>query len=413
MEEATAQTADMALPDRHTLDFAYAHRLDDVRQLALQAARHTGIDMPAALEQISGWQAARHKIPSWAGNKGIIYPTHLSMEQCSSEATARYKRAVVETCTSGHRTMADLTGGFGIDCAFMAPAFGKVTYVEKDSRLCEIARHNFPQAGIRHIEVVNGNCTGFLEKMEETDWIFLDPARRDGHGGRVTAMTDCEPDVTVLEDALLQKAPHVLLKLSPMLDFHLAVNTLKHVAEAYMVSVENECKELLLVLRRGEALPPDDVPIRCAMLASGTGKRTDTLSFTRRGERESPCTYATRPLAYLYEPDAAVLKAGAFRSVACTYNVEKLHPNSHLYTSAQLVGNFPGRTFRIDDCMGFGKKELRRLSDLKRANISARNFPASTAALRSRLKLEEGGDAYLFATTLADGKRVLLRTSRP
>lgn len=404
----------MALPDEHTLKFAYEHRFDDVKLLALQSARHTDVDMPAAMEQISGWQVARHKIPSWAGNEGIIYAPHLSMEQCSSEATARYKRTVIEACTGGHQVMADLTGGFGIDCAFMAPAFGKVTYVEKDRLLCEIARHNFRQTGIGYIKVVNDSCTGYLGKGGEADWLFLDPARRNGHGGKVVAMADSEPDVTSLEDTLLKKAPHVLLKLSPMLDIHLAVNTLKHVAEAHVVSVENECKELLLVLQRDGALPPDDVPIHCAMLASGMGRHIKPiLSFTRRSEREALCTYASRPLAYLYEPDAAVLKAGAFRSVAHIYNVYKLHPNSHLYTSEQHVVNFPGRTFRVDDCLGFSKKELRRLSGLERANISTRNFPTSAAALRSRLKLAEGGNTYIFATTLANGKKVLLRTSKP
>lgn len=393
-----------------TLQFIRLHRTDDVRSLALQAGRHPSVDIPAAVTQIAGWQAARTKIPTWAATDGILYPPHLSMEQCSSELTADYKAAIVAQAGGERHSLTDLTGGFGIDFSALAAEFERADYVERQEVLCELARHNFPLLGLKHATVHQADATEYLQGMEPVSWLFLDPARRDGHGGKTVAIADCEPDAALLEPLLLAKAGRVLLKLSPMLDLSQALHTLKHVVQAHVVAVGDECKELLLVLAADAALQPDEVPICCVNLPAAA----NIFTFSRQEEQNAPCIYADAPRAYLYEPHAALLKAGAFRSLAYIYKVEKLHPNSHLYTSDTPVEGFPGRTFRIDGWGGFGKREVKELLEgEKKANLTVRNFPASVAELRKRLKLSEGGNIYLFATTLADGQKVLIRCSKP
>lgn len=399
----------MALLSESTLRFVQEHRTADVRTLALQASRYPEVDMPLALTQIAGWQIAKAKIPTWAATEGLLYPVHLSMEQCSSEVTARYKAEVVKRLSPHPVSLVDLTGGFGIDCSFLAEAFRSVTYVERQEALCEIARHNFAVLNQNHIRVENGDAVAFLQEMQAVDWLFIDPARRDGHGGKTVAIADCEPDVAFLEETMLQRAGRVLVKLSPMLDLSLALQTLRHVAEAHIVSVDNECKELLLVLQADVSPEADDVPIHCVNLS---GDEVQTLCFTRRQEQQAVCTYAS-PAGYLYEPNASILKAGAYRSLAADYEVKKLHPNSHLYTSSHYLPRFPGRRFRIEAVGGFGKKEVKELlGSVKKANLTVRNFPASVVDLRKRLKLSEGGDTYLFATTLSDESRILIRCSK-
>lgn len=403
----------MALND-DTLRFIREHRRDDVRTLALQARRYPAVDMPAAITQIAGWQVAREKVPTWAENEHILYPVHLSLEQCSSETTARYKAEVIAKSGSLHDSFTDLTGGFGIDCAFLSACFRQATYVERQEALCRIASHNFPALNLNHISVCHDDGIRHLRQMQPVDWAFIDPARRDGHGGKTVAISDCEPDVSALEPLLLEKAQHVLIKLSPMLDLTLAVNDLKHVREAHIVSVGNECKELLLVLGH-DTSAAEDIPIHCVNLLHTAASQPacldrQSLVSTRRQEKERPCPYASVPKAYLYEPNASLLKAGAFRSISYIYKVEKLHPNSHLYTSDEFIADFPGRKFRIDGTTGFGKKEVKELLGTeKKANLTVRNFPASVAELRKRLKLAEGGDTYLFATTLADERKLLIR----
>lgn len=393
---------------QETIRFIRTHRLDDVRSLALQSRKYPAVDMPAAITQIAGWQAAKEKIPAWAEKEDILYPVHLSLEQCSSEVTAQYKVEIIAKSGSQRNTFTDLTGGFGIDCAFLSAGFEQATYVERLPSLCEIAAHNFPLLDLNHITVCNDDSVQHLQSMPSVDWIFIDPARRDGHGGKTVAISDCEPDVAALEDLLLEKAKHVLVKLSPMLDLTLAINDLKHVQEAHIVSVNNECKELLLVLSHNEKLSAEDIPVHCINLTHSQGQQS--LTFTRQQEKDSACSYTSLLKTYLYEPNASILKAGAFRSLSYIYKVEKLHPNSHLYTSDQYVADFPGRKFRITDSCSFNKNEVKEMLDTeKKANLTVRNFPASVAELRKRLKLAEGGDTYLFATTLADEKKVLIR----
>ena len=401
----------MTLLNDETLRFIRLHAADDVRALALHARPEPGVDLPAALEQIAGRRVLAAKVPRWAAAEDIVCPPRLSLEQCSSEATARHKAEIVRRFGGARDRLADLTGGLGVDCSFLAPLFRETDYVERQETLCELAAHNFPRLGLEHVRVHRAEAADFLEGLS-ADWIFLDPARRDAQGGKTVALADCEPDVTRLEDRLLACAPRVLLKLSPMLDLTLAMHQLKRVAEAHVVAVDNECKELLLVLER-DCLDADAgrTPIHCVNLRGGAAAQTFT--FTRRSEQEAPCPLAEEPGIYLYEPNAALLKAGAFRSLCPAYQVSKLHPNSHLYTSDCLVDGFPGRRFRITGRSGFGKKELKTLLDgVRQANLSARNFPASVAELRKRLRLADGGDVYLFATTLSDGQKTLIRAEK-
>lgn len=385
--------------------FIREHASDDVRTLALQTKKYPDVDMPSAITQIAGRQAAAGKIPTWAAVEDIRYPKHLSMEQCSSETTARYKARLLQG-----GSLADLTGGFGIDCAFLAAGFESATYVERQAELCEIAAHNFPLLGLSHIDVRNEDGIRYLQDMSPVDCLFLDPARRDGHGGKTVAISDCEPDVAALEGLLLGKARRVMIKLSPMLDLALALKELPHTQEVHILSVHNECKELLVLLGQ---TPPEAVVIHCVNLSAKGTQAEQHFAFTREEEQRSECAYTDTLGGYLYEPNASLLKAGAFRCLTAGYPVRKLHPNSHLYTSDTFIAGFPGRIFRIAGQCSFNKKEVKeKLADLKKANVTVRNFPATVAELRKRLRLTEGGDVYLFASTLNNGQKVLIRCEK-
>ena len=383
-----------------TLRFIEENARADVRSLALQAKKYPQVDMAMAVVQIAGRQIAEAKVPSWYHTEGLLYPKHLSMEQCSSEATAIYKAGLVEG-----DSFADLTGGFGIDCSFLSRKFKQADYVERQAELCELAKHNFPLLGLS-IGVHNEDGVEYLKQMQPVDCLFLDPARRDGHGGKTVAIADCEPDVSALEDLLVEKAKKVMVKLSPMLDLSLALKHLKYVREVHIVSVNNECKELLLILQKESA--STDIIIHCEHIVNASEHQS--FSFTQEQERTSDCPFATEVGVYLYEPNASILKAGAYRSLTQTYACKKLHASSHLYTSEQFIEDFPGRRFKVEAVSGFGKKELKEfLQGMEKANLTIRNFPSSVADLRKRLKLKEGGEDYVFATTLADESKVMIK----
>ena len=416
--------------------FIKEHREDDVRQLALQASRYQGIDMPTALTQIAGWQSMCDKVPTWAACDDIIYPPHLPLEQCSSEATAIYKYSIV--AASAHKeSLVDLTGGFGIDCWFMSRAFQQTTYVERQAELVDIAKHNFQVLPINflfleqrgqsqacldsaesrqnrseaQLSIINCQFEDWLTSQPSFSWLFIDPARRDGHGGKTVAISDCEPDIGMMEEMLVSKASRVMVKLSPMLDLDLALHQLKHVEEAHIVAVDNECKELLLVLSQETTTNIDHTPIHCVNIKKDEVQK---FSFFRAEEQQTTYDMANKLGFYLYEPNAAILKAGAYRCLAKRYGLQKLHANSHLYTANQAVIHFPGRTFCIESFCGFRKKELKALlSDTPKANLTIRNFPASVAELRKRLHIQEGGDTYLFATTLHPAQKILIKCSKP
>lgn len=383
-----------------TQDFILRHRTEDIRKLALKASKDKGVDMPTALAQIEGWQIACRKLPAWSRTDGILYPPHLSMEQCSSEATAGYKATIL----GKGDTFTDLTGGFGVDCSYLARSFKQAWYVERNETLCAIARHNFATLGLHHIQVCNEESAQFLKHMPPKDALFLDPARRDEHGGKTVSISDCTPDVKDLFPILCTKAERILVKLSPMLDISQAIQDLPRITTIHVISVNNECKELLLFYdgKKEEGYP--------VFHTINMGKTMQRFNFTREEEQEAICTYASQPESFLYEPNAALLKAGAYRILSHKFHVKKLHTNSHLYTSYTLCPSFPGRIFRIDSFSSFSKKDLKSfLPEDRKANLTVRNFPASVSDLRKRLKLKEGGDVYLFATTLQKGDKVLIK----
>ena len=388
-----------------TLAFIRQNADADVRQLALRGTKDPAVDLAFALDQIAGRQTARRKLPTWAATEGLVYPPRLSMEQCSSEPTARYKQQLAGR-ESDNRRMVDLTGGFGVDFSFMARFFGKAVYVERQASLCAIARENFSQLSLPQAEVVCADAEAYLRQMPPADLIYIDPARRDSHGGRTYAISDCTPDVLALRDLLMAKGRRVLIKLSPMLDWRKAVADLgeQYVREVHIVSVGNECKELLVVM---EAEPtPDPSPREGRLVCVNDGS---CFEVALPLNSESPLPWGGVGGGLLYEPNASIMKAGCFAEVARCFGVSPIAHDSHLFVSDDVVAGFPGRTFRIEAVTSLNKRDLKAaLRDLRQANISVRNFPLTVAELRRRLKLSEGGSTYIFATTLANGDRVLL-----
>lgn len=489
-----------------TLDFIRQHQDDDVRRLAFLGSKYPEVDMPFALDQIRGRKMARVKLPRWASIDGIIYPPHISMEQCSSEQTALYKAELAarllglspsssengeekekesENASNLHLSeicefagkgavdsefakneatckkqqiltevdrnvneikeephegdfseeigFVDLTGGFGVDFSYIASRLGvKSMYVERQAHLCEAAKENFGRLGLKNAIVKNGDgievlhsfaskkkaaasdSLGITEEQPRSllktnlglKLIFIDPARRDDAGNKVVSLKDCTPDVTLLQEEMLSKADYVIIKLSPMLDWHRAVSELNCVQEVHIISVNNECKELLLVL---SARNMGNLRIYCV---------NDAQSFVcEESDMESSSVkiapFTLEEMQYLYEPNASLMKAGCFSVLSERYGARMLSKNSHLFVSREPIAVFPGRSFRIIAISSFNKKELKRhLSGITKANIATRNFPLSVAELRKRLKLKDGGETYIFATTLSDESHVLVITEK-
>ena len=504
-----------------TLDFIRQHQYDDVRQLAFLGSKYPEVDMPFALDQIRGRKIARVKLPRWASIDGIIYPPHISMEQCSSEQTALYKAELAArllglspsssengeekekesenasnlhlseicefagkgavdsefakneaTCKkqqiltelkekvheikgephggdfSEETGFVDLTGGFGVDFSYIAARLGmKSMYVERQAHLCEAAKENFERLGLKNAIVKNGDgievlhsfaskkddaaskSLGITEEQSRSllktnlglKLIFIDPARRDDAGNKVVSLKDCTPDVTLLQEEMLSKADYVIIKLSPMLDWHRAISELSHVREVHIISVNNECKELLLVLSvrnmgdmeassaDGEVKHAGNLRIYCVNDAQSFV--CDELDMESSSVRIAPPVL--EEMQYLYEPNASLMKAGCFSVLSERYGARMLSKNSHLFVSMEPIEDFPGRSFRIIAISSFNKKELKRhLSGITKANIATRNFPLSVAELRKRLKLKDGGETYIFATTLSDESHVLVITEK-
>ena len=441
-----------------TQDFIRQHQDDDVRQLAFLGSKYPEVDMPFALDQIRGRKMARVKLPRWASLEGIIYPPHISMEQCSSESTALYKAELaarllalpVSSSFSEEIGFVDLTGGFGVDFSYIAARLGvKSMYVERQAYLCEAAKENFGRLGLKNAIVKNGDGIEVLHSFHpkkkdaasdddslgitydqplsllKTNLglkiIFIDPARRDDAGNKVVSLKDCTPDVTVLQEEMLSKADYVIIKLSPMLDWHRAISELSHVREVHIISVNNECKELLLVLSArnmgdmeassadGEVKHAGNLRIYCVNDAQSFV--CDELDMESSPVRIAPPVL--EEMQYLYEPNASLMKAGCFGALSDRYDARMLSKNSHLFVSQAPIEAFPGRSFRIIAISSFNKKELKRhLSGITKANIATRNFPLSVAELRKRLKLKDGGETYIFATTLSDESHILVITEK-
>ena len=398
-----------------TQDFIRQHQDEDVRQLAFLGSKNPEVDMPFALDQIRGRKMARAKLPLWANIDGIIYPPHISMEQCSSESTALYKAELAArlfglpaSSSSEEIGFVDLTGGFGVDFSYIASRLGMSSmYVERQAHLCEAAKENFERLGLKNAIVKNEDGIEVLHSLKELKLIFIDPARRDDAGNKVVSLKDCTPDVTVLQEEMLSKADYVIIKLSPMLDWHRAISELSHVREVHIISVNNECKELLLVLsarNMGENL-------RIYCINDAQSFVCDELDMESSSVKIAPSTL--EEMQYLYEPNASLMKAGCFGVLSERYDARMLSKNSHLFVSREPIAAFPGRSFRIIAVSSFNKKELKRhLSGITKANIATRNFPLSVAELRKRLKLKDGGETYIFATTLSDESHVLVITEK-
>lgn len=393
-----------------TAEFIREYRERDIRQLALQANRFPDVDMPYALDQIQGWQIARRKLPKWAACDGVIFPPHLSMEQCSSEPTAQYKLNLAMEWAErvGHASrMTDLTGGFGVDFSFTSCAFAAATYVERNEQLCHIVEHNLPLLGLDNATVVCADAVEYLSTVEPQTMLFLDPARRDEHGAKTVMLADCTPDVVQLLPKLLEKSRFTMLKLSPMLDWHKAVDDLQGtVREVHIVSVGGECKELLLVL---STVVESELKVYCADLS--TASDTSSLFVYTPGS-SAPVANSTLNIQhskFVHEPNASIMKAGCFDELAAAYGVSPVSRNSHLFLSDEPIEDFPGRSFVVERVTTMNKGELRKaLVGIEKANIATRNFPLTVAELRKRLKIKDGGDVYIFATTTAEGEHLLL-----
>ena len=386
-----------------TIQFVKKHRDGDVRTLALQARRDSDIDLPWALDQIQGWQIAQRKLPSWAAIDGIVYPPHLSMEQCSSEQTARYKHDVVDSLPDGsHKTLIDLTGGFGVDFSFMATGCERAIYVERQEHLCKIAKNNFELLGLTHATVIHSDAADVLQGLNTdpaSTLLYLDPARRDSNSARTYAITDCTPNVLELLPHLFKASRHILIKLSPMLDWHKAVTDLgNRVAQVHIVSVGNECKELLLLLNASHEGEP---VIHCV----NDGQR---LTFMPSQNNVTVPLADGDDYAFLYEPNASVMKAGCFGLLTERYPIKALAIDSHLFVSNEDIKDFPGRQFVIINQTTMNKKEVKQaLAGITHANVATRNFHLTAQQLRQRLKLKDGGDTYLFGTTNHAGQHLI------
>lgn len=426
--------------NQETKDFIIRHANDDVRKVALSGKPAEGVDMQFALQQIAGRQTARTKLPSWYASGDVIFPPHISMEQCSSEQTAEYKAEVLLGILSNPFAVyhdakkchfIDFTGGFGVDFSYMAKPFGSATYIERQEHLCEIARHNLPLLGLDNAEVV---CTDSIEAMRNVSClakgkplvVFMDPARRDTNGQRTYAISDCTPDVTSCIDDLLRQTEVVMIKLSPMLDWHSAVRELNNAAqshdavrEIHIVSVGNECKELLLVLSDKYSSP---LSLHCVNDAEKfVVHRINEEEMAEKNAAdgilqpdddddsdELQCSESVFEAQFLFVPNASVMKAGCFGLLERTFPVSQVSPNSHLFFADGMVKGFPGRAFRVRTVTTMNKKELRKALDgIAKANIATRNFPISPENLRKKLKLKDGGETYIFATTTADNEHVL------
>lgn len=396
-------------------DFIKQHRNENPLSLALKKTPD-GVDLQWCLRQIEGYNIAKKKLPEWAERNNIWYPPKLSMEQCSSEATAKYKQAIAERL--GNKALIDLTGGFGIDFSYMAKNMEAACYVEQQEVLCNIANHNFPIMGLQNTKISNTTCEEFWKQYiadattaktnREKCLIYLDPARRNDRGEKVFSISDCTPDVTLLQDSLLEHSAHIMLKLSPMLDIVQARRMLKDIAEIHVVSVKGECKELIFVMSK----ETDKQQYYCVNLDTNEETFTSSLSATMElADIASPAEIAEG--AIIFEPNASIMKAGVQNAFAKWYNLKKLHPMSNLFLGNEPIENIPARQFIVERTSDFQKANRKSfMQDIRQANLTIRNFPSTVDDLKKRLKIKDGGNIYLFATTLSDDTHVLIRCKK-
>ena len=386
------------LSDPTIRKFIWAHRLEDPQRVALSARKYPGIPVAYVAGQIDFLQKIQKKVPSWY-REGLQFPAAISMEQASSEATAQFKATLVEG-----RKMADLTGGLGVDSSFFSRKFESITYVEPNAELLDITRHNFEALGIGNAQFVCATAEDFLQHTTETfDVLYLDPSRRHTHKGKVFQLQDCSPHILEIKQLALEKAPKILLKTAPLLDISLAARQLGSVSKIWVVASGDECREVLYLIENAP-VPFEQIDVH-AVLLEKDGSVHD-LQFTYGEEQQTQAGFAL-PQQYLYEPDAAVLKAGAFRVFAQRFGLHKLHQHTHLYTSEQLVTAVPGRSFVIESVCKYDKKAVQALIPAGKANVSTRNFPDNAEAVRKKLGLHDGGDVYVFAFTDVEARKMI------
>ncbi len=362
--------------------------------MAFQGSPFIEVSTRELLEQLSGKKKAEKKLPTWFKHRGIIYPPNINLEQTSSEITAEYKASLV----SG-KTLVDLTGGFGIDSYFFSKQVEKVYHLELNVDLQEIAAHNFGILGAKNVISEAGDGMAFLKNTSETfDWIYVDPSRRDDAGGRVFLLSDCLPNVPETLDLLQEKAGNLMIKTSPLLDIQAGLRELENVREIHIVAVDNDVKELLWIL---DCETSAEIKIKTINFQKQK-KQVFESSFSQQVEEE----YG-EPQEYLYEPNAAIMKSGSFAALGEQYGLEKLHPNTQLFTGG-FVEDFPGRSFRIEKILPYRKKDLKKAFGSGKANITVRNFPESVENLRKIFKIKDGGADYLFFTTLLSEEKVVL-----
>ena len=405
------------LEEDKTISFILEHAEAEGTQLLLSASRYPGVDMTRAASAIEARKKIAYKIPLWYTYTELIYPTSLSVEQCSSQATAEYKMRFVPE----DGTIADLTGGLGVDCCFMARRAAKCLYMERDPMLCEAAQHNFKVLGLDNTSIINGDCREYLHRFAEEneefskanerdkahfDLIYLDPARRSKDSGRLFSIRECEPDLMQLSGSLLKAANRVLVKLSPMVDITATLREIPCVREVHILSTDNECKEVLLLMSScGTPLSAEDIPIHAVDITHAREKR---FTFTINEERVADCPFSA-PETYLHQLGRAILKAGAFKLPCTLFGISKIATSTHLYTSDTPVEGFPGKSFRIERIIPFNKEGIRIISrEYPLINCVSLNFPIDTNALKQRLKIRDGGNLHLFATTLASGEKVMI-----
>lgn len=369
------------------------HLNDDPTKIVLKGSPFPHLNIQEIVEQIVSKKKCEKKLPSWFGEK-IYYPNKLNIEQTSSEISARYKSELV----SG-KSIIDITGGFGVDSYFFSQQFDSVTHCEINESLSKIAAYNFKILGIRNLQSIAFNGLEYLvEKDKKYEWIFADPSRRDDHKGKVFLLKDCSPNIVENLDLLFEYTDNIMLKLSPLLDITATVKALQFVKTIHVIALNNEVKEILFILEKGFN---EELQIKTVNI-----KNEQKTYFSAKFNSAVEANFSL-PENYLYEPNRAILKAGLFKEISERFNINKLHKNSHLYTSTILI-NFPGRRFKIVQTSTFDKKKLTQIIPSKKANITVRNFPYTVAQIRKKTGFKEGGEIYLFFTIDIENKHIVL-----
>jgi hypothetical protein len=370
----------------------------DVNKLALQKNKFPNSDYTAILNQIAAKQKAKNKLPTWFNTKNIIYPSKISVEQTSSEKTAEYKSGLV----SG-KSLMDLSGGFGVDDFYFAQKVSQVIHCEINPKLSEIVQHNFAQLKTTNIQCFSGDSFDILKTQKlNLDWIYIDPSRRNDAKGKVFMLKDCLPNVPENLDFYFGFAPNIMIKTAPLLDITAGLSELKNVKAIHIVALENEVKELLWILEKNYTKAIKIVTVNLLKT------ETEKLSFEFNSENKA---HFSLPKKYLYEPNAAIMKSGGFDVVSNQFKLDKLHQHSHLYTSETLI-DFPGRSFEIQEVIGYNKNEMKPLLENQKANITTRNFPDSVESIRKKWKIKDGGNLYCFFTTDANNNKIVLLCSK-